>query len=101
MFLHTILAKHRYHLQPEKLFTHYRRARLDGMTEPTLVRAYYEWTGSCFAIDLKGPDGTPGVEGGWGDGQMVDTLRMDELIGDEFVYGELQAISKVFVGIDH
>ena len=104
MFLHTILAKHRYNLQPEKLFTHYKRPRLDGMTEPSLVRTYYEWTGACFAIDLKGPDGAPGTKMGWGDGQGVELNPLAELLGeqgDKETYDELQSISKVFVKIDH
>jgi hypothetical protein len=66
------------------------------MTEPTLIRAYYEWTGACFAIDLRGPDGEV-----YGDGQGVDTWSLEELIGDNFVWGELQEISKTFVGIEH
>lgn len=100
-FLHTILAKHRYNLQPEKLFTHIRKPRLDNILDPTLVRTYYEWTGACFGITLKGPDGAPGVEGGWGDGQGVEMISMEELIGDNIVWGELQSLSRTFVGIDH
>lgn len=100
-FLHTILAKHRYNLQPEKLFTHIRKPRLDGILEPSLVRTYYEWTGACFGITLKGPDGAEGVDGGWGDGQGVEMISMEELIGDNVVWGELQSLSRTFVGIDH
>jgi alpha 1,2-mannosyltransferase len=100
-FLHTILAKHRYHLQPEKLFTHVRKPRLDGITDPRLVRTYYEWTGQCFGITLKGPDGTMGVEGSWGDGQGVEMISMEELIGDNMVWRELQELSRTFVNIDH
>ena len=71
------------------------------MTEPTLVRTYYEWTGACFGIDLKGPDGAPGVKMGWGDGQGVEINSLGELIGDKTTYEELQAISRIFVNIDH
>lgn len=100
-FLHAILAKHKYNLQPEKLFTHIRKPRLDMMTEPLLIRTYYEWTGQCFGITLKGPDGSIGMKGSLNDGQAVDLISIEELLGDNIVWGELQSISRTFVNIKH
>lgn len=77
-FLHTILAKHRQHLQADKLWSHIRRPRKDNISEPTLVRTPYEFTGDCFALTLKGPDGLPGVENSMRDGQGVLTIPLEE-----------------------
>ena len=98
-FLHTILAKHRSHLQPSKLFTHIRRPVLNGINEPLLVRTLYEWTGDCFAITLKGPDGAPGFENGLGDGQGVLTLEMRDVVERE-VWEALEELSVKFVSIN-
>nr|XP_031863937.1 uncharacterized protein CI109_000581 [Kwoniella shandongensis]KAA5531009.1 hypothetical protein CI109_000581 [Kwoniella shandongensis] len=99
-FLHTILAKHRNGLQPSKLFTHIRRPRLDGISEPLLVRTLYEWTGDCFAITLKGPDGLPESENSMMDGQGVIMQHMGDLLGSGEVWEELKALSEVFVKIN-
>lgn len=98
-FLHAILAKHRYNLQPEKLFSHIRRPRLDGIAEPLLVRTLYEFTGDCFALTLKGPDGLPDSENSMMDNQGVVMQDMKEVLGDGPVWEELKALSHIFVGI--
>ncbi|WVW85356.1 hypothetical protein I302_107394 [Kwoniella bestiolae CBS 10118] len=99
-FLHTILAKHRSNLQPSKLFSHIKRPRLDGISEPLLVRTLYEFTGDCFALTLKGPDGAPGVENSMGDGQGVDTFALRDVLGDGHVWREVKRISEEFVKIN-
>jgi alpha 1,2-mannosyltransferase len=99
-FLHTILAKHRHNLQPEKLFTHIRRPRLDGIHEERLVRTYYEWTGACFAISLKGPDGVKGAENSMGDGQGVIMQELRNLLGEDVVWDELKEVAQKFVAIN-
>jgi alpha 1,2-mannosyltransferase len=100
-FLHTILAKHRYNLQAPKLFSHIRRPRLDGIMEPTLVRTLYEFTGDCFALTLKGPDGLPGSENSMLDGQGVIMTEMPEVLGGKGpVWEELSTLADVFVKIN-
>lgn len=108
-FLHTILAKHRNGLQPSKLFTHLKKPRLDGISEPLLVRTLYEFTGDCFALTLKGPDGAIDknsninkAENSMGDGQGVDTIPLKDVLGDGNgnVWRELEEISERFVKIN-
>lgn len=99
-FLHTILAKHRSHLQPSKLFSHIRRPRLDGINEPLLVRTLYEFTGDCFAINLKGPDGAANLESGMNDGQGVVVIPTKEVVGEE-VWAAIEELSEKFVGINN
>ncbi|ORY29660.1 mannosyltransferase putative-domain-containing protein [Naematelia encephala] len=100
-FLHAILAKHRWNLQPDKLFSHIRRPRLDGILEPRLVRTLYEFTGDCFALTLKGPDGLPGVDNSMLDGQGVEMVDMREVLGKDEVWEALKEISERFVMINH
>ncbi|KAJ6590382.1 mannosyltransferase putative-domain-containing protein [Mycena sp. CBHHK59/15] len=100
-FLQAILAKYRWNLQPDKLFSHIRRPRLDGSKEPLLVRTLYEFAGDCFAITLKGPDGMPGAENSMGDGQGVVMDDMKDLLGGGAVCEELRALSEKFVRINH
>jgi alpha 1,2-mannosyltransferase len=104
-FLHTILAKHRSNLDPAKLWSHYRRPRLDDIDEPTLTRTLYEWTGDCFAIQLKGPDGLPTSANSFRDGQGVLTEKMDTAFGplgeEDEVYKALMEIAPTFVSIAH
>ena len=100
-FLHAILAKHRWNLQPDKLFSHIRRPRLDGSREPLLVRTLYEYTGDCFALTLKGPDGALDAENSMQDGQGVVMESMEDALGNEAVWEELRALSEVFVRINH
>ncbi|KAK1927346.1 mannosyltransferase putative-domain-containing protein [Papiliotrema laurentii] len=97
-FLHTILAKGRDKLQPSKLFSHVTMPRLDGINEPLLVRTLYEFTGQCFAISLKGPDGAPGSERSVGDGQGVLTLSTKDVVGRE-TWQALEALSEKYVSI--
>ncbi|KAK6910896.1 hypothetical protein I203_104931 [Kwoniella mangroviensis CBS 8507] len=99
-FLHTILAKHRSNLQPSKLFSHIKRPRLDGISEPLLVRTLYEFTGDCFALTLKGPDGAPRVENSMMDGQGVDTYPLKDVLGDGHVWREVARLSEEFVKIN-
>ena len=98
-FLHTILGKHRYNLQAPKTFSHLRRPRLDAINEPQLVRTLYEFTGDCFAITLKGPDGAKTLDGTVGDGQGVITVPMRGIVG-EAVWAGLEQISTEFVSIN-
>ena len=100
-FLHAILAKHRWNLQPDKLFSHIRRPRLDGSREPLLVRTLYEFTGDCFALTLKGPDGALDAENSMQDGQGVVMESMEDVLGNGAVWEELKALSEVFVRINH
>lgn len=102
-FLHTILAKHRSNLDPSKLWSHIRRPRLDGIAEPTLYRTLYEFTGDCFAVQLKGPDGLPHSRNSMRDGQGLLTEPMETAFGpggetDE-VYLALKDIAPLFVKI--
>jgi alpha 1,2-mannosyltransferase len=99
-FLHAILAKHRENLQHSKLFSHIRRPRLDGITEPQLVRTLYEYTGDCFAITLKGPDGASDTSSGVLDGQGVVMDDMRNLLGDDRVWKALENLSQDFVAIN-
>jgi alpha 1,2-mannosyltransferase len=98
-FLHAILAKHRNNLQPSKLFSHITRPRLDGISEPRLVRTLYEFTGDCFAITLKGPDGMPDSPNSMMDGQGVIVEDMKDLLGGGEVWEALVQISEKFVAI--
>lgn len=100
-FLHGILAKHRWNLQPDKLFSHIRRPRLDGSQEPLLVRTLYEFTGDCFALTLKGPDGAPDVENSMMDGQGVVMESMKDILGGGEVWEALVELSNKFVRINH
>ncbi|WVR09404.1 hypothetical protein IAU60_006471 [Kwoniella sp. DSM 27419] len=99
-FLHTILAKHRNNLQASKLFSHIRRPRLDGISEPLLVRTLYEFTGDCFALTLKGPDGAPDAENSMGDGQGVDMVPMKDVLGGGRIWDELERLQEDFVKIN-
>lgn len=99
-FLHTILAKHRHGLQADKLFTHLRRPRLDDIDEPLLVRTLYHWTGDCFAITVKGPDGAKEAENSMGDGQGAYIQELSGVLGNGKVWEELQNMSEAFVGIN-
>lgn len=97
-FLHTILAKHKQNLQPSKLFSNVRKPRLDRINEPLLVRTLYEFSGQCFDINLKGPDGHADTENGMGDGQGVVVLNTKDVVGAKAWKG-LQEISEQFVAI--
>ncbi|WWC63550.1 uncharacterized protein I303_106154 [Kwoniella dejecticola CBS 10117] len=99
-FLHTILAKHRQNLQPSKLFSHIKRPRLDGIAEPLLVRTLYEFTGDCFALTLKGPDGAPDAENSMRDGQGVDMYPLKDVLNDGHVWKEVERLSEDFVKIN-
>lgn len=98
-FLHAILAKHRNNLQPSKLFSHITRPRLDGISEPLLVRTLYEFTGDCFAITLKGPDGLPDSPNSMMDGQGLEVEEMKDVLGGAEVWHALEEISEKFVKI--
>ena len=100
-FLHGILAKHRWDLQPDKLWSHIRRPRLDGSQEPLLVRTPYEFTGDCFALTLKGPDGLPDAENSMMDGQGVIMESMRDVLGGGAVWDALRTLSDTFVRINH
>lgn len=102
-FLHTILSKHRKNLDPAKLWSHVRKPRLDGISEPTLTRTLYEFTGDCFAITLKGPDGLPNSTNSMRDYQGVLTEPLSTVFGpngetDE-IYLALMDIAPTFVAI--
>jgi alpha 1,2-mannosyltransferase len=100
-FLHMILTKHRRApLQPEKLFSHLLRPRLDGINDDRLVRTYYEWTGACFAITLKGPDGARGVDNSVGDGQGLVMQEMKDVLGEGKQWEELMDVARRFVRIN-
>lgn len=75
------------------------RPRLDGINEPLLVRTLYEFTGDCFAITLKGPDGAPDSERSVGDGQGVLILPTKEVVGKK-TWEALEALSEKFVAIN-
>jgi alpha 1,2-mannosyltransferase len=102
-FLHTILSKHRQNLDPSKLWSHVRKPRLDGISEPTLTRTLYEFTGDCFAVTLKGPDGLPNSPNSMRDGQGVLTLPLAKMFGeqgeDDVIYQALMEIAPTFVSI--
>ncbi|GMK55928.1 hypothetical protein CspeluHIS016_0209840 [Cutaneotrichosporon spelunceum] len=100
-FLHTILLKHRYGLQPEKLFSHVKRPRRDFILDPTLVRTLYEFTGDCFAITLKGPDGLPGEPNSILDGQgtVVETTE-ETLSRNPGVWNELAHVAAFLAGLN-
>jgi alpha 1,2-mannosyltransferase len=97
-FLHTILSKNRPGLQPSKVFSHIRHPRLDSIREPSLVRIPYDFTGSCFSVEIKGPDGE--LEGSVMDGQGLVEDELKNVVGKEF-WGELEKISEEFVRINH
>lgn len=102
-FLHTILAKHRQNLQADKLWSHIRKPRLDNITEPSLRRTLYEFTGDCFALTLKGPDGAKGAENSFGDGQGVLTLPLEDAFTggkDNKMLQEVQRLAQPFVDIN-
>lgn len=101
-FLHTILAKHRRGLQPDKLFSHLMRPRIDNISEPTLVRTPYEFTGDCFKIFLKGTDGLPESENSMRDGQGVLTESVESVMGglENPVYVALRDLAQTFVDIN-
>lgn len=102
-FLHTILAKHRQNLQADKLWSHIRKPRLDNITEHSLRRTLYEFTGDCFALTLKGPDGAKGAENSFGDGQGVLTLPLEDAFTggkDNKMLQELQRLAQPFVDIN-
>jgi alpha 1,2-mannosyltransferase len=98
-FLHTILTKHRYGLQPDKLFSHVKRPREDGILDPRLVRTLYEYTGDCFAITLKGPDGLPDSENSYFDGQGTLILPSSEVL-PEHVWTALSDMSAAIAGLN-
>ncbi|KAJ9118619.1 hypothetical protein QFC22_003839 [Naganishia vaughanmartiniae] len=101
-FLHTILAKHRRGLQPDKLFSHLRRPRIDNISEPSLVRTPYDFTGDCFALTLKGPDGLASAENSMRDGQGVLTETVEGAMGglDNPTYVALRDLAQTFVDIN-
>lgn len=100
-FLHTILLKARYGLMPERLFSHAKRPRLNQINDPRLVRTLYQFTGECFAIDLKGPDGAPGAPNSYGDGQgeIIEPMQ-DVLRHNPAVWAWLRDNSKKIAGIN-
>jgi len=102
-FLHTILSKHRKNLDPSKLWSHVRKPRLDGISEPSLTRTLYEFTGDCFAITLKGPDGLLTSPNSFRDGQGLLTLPLAEVFGeqgeDHKMYQALMEIAPKFVAM--
>lgn len=73
--------------------------RLDGINEPLLVRTLYEFTGDCFSIDLKGPDGKAGSDRSMGDGQGVMVIPTREVVG-ETTWAALEEISEKYVAIN-
>lgn len=79
-FLHTILLKARYGLQPDKLLSHVKRPRLNQINDERLVRTLYQFTGECFAIDLKGPDGAPDAPNSYGDGQGTEIETFESVL---------------------
>ncbi len=101
-FLHVILGKHRHNLQAAKLWSHIKRPRLDGIDEPTLVRTPYEFTGDCFAIFQKGPDGLEESENSMRDGQGVLTEELWEAFGGPKnpVYRALKEMAQPYVDIN-
>jgi alpha 1,2-mannosyltransferase len=101
-FLHTILAKHRRGLQPDKLFSHLRRPRIDNISEPSLVRTPYDFTGDCFALTLKGPDGLASAENSMRDGQGVLTETVESVMGglENPTYVALRDLAQTFVDIN-
>ncbi|KAI5450515.1 hypothetical protein NCC49_002972 [Naganishia albida] len=101
-FLHTILAKHRRNLQPDKLFSHLMRPRIDNISEPTLVRTPYHFSGDCFKLERKGPDGLPDSENSMRDGQGVLTEEVESVMGGTAnpVYVALKELAQTFVDIN-
>ncbi|CAK9781972.1 hypothetical protein CC85DRAFT_313059 [Cutaneotrichosporon oleaginosum] len=100
-FLHTILLKHRYGLQPSRLFSHTKRPRADFILDPRLVRTLYEFTGDCFAITLKGPDGLPGEPNSVLDGQGVIVETTEEVLSrNPGVWKELDGVAAFLAGLN-
>lgn len=100
-FLHTILLKARYGLQPDKLLSHVKRPRLDQINDPRLVRTLYQFTGECFAIDLKGPDGAPGAPNSYGDGQGVEIDTFEHVLAhNPAVWAWIRDNAKKIAGIN-
>lgn len=100
-FLHTILLKHRYGLQPAKLFSHTKRPREDFILDPRLVRTLYEFTGDCFAITLKGPDGTPGEPNSMLDGQGTLIQTTEEVLErNPGVWEALSGVAEFLAGLN-
>jgi alpha 1,2-mannosyltransferase len=64
-----------------------------------LVRTLYEFTGDCFAITLKGPDGLPDSPNSMMDYQGVVMEDMKDLLGGKEVWEALVEISEKFVAI--
>ncbi len=100
-FLHAILHKHRRHLQADRLWSHLMRPRLDGVNEPTLVRTPYHFTGECFGVTQKGPDGLETSENSMRDGQGVIVEAIEDVLGgtDSPTYVALMQLAKKFVQI--
>lgn len=100
-FLHNILTKHRYGLQPDKLFSHAKRPVQDFILDSRLVRTLYEFTGDCFAITLKGPSGLPDEPNSYGDGQDVIIEPMsDVLYRDPHIWEALRDLQKRIAGMN-
>lgn len=63
------------------------------------MRTLYEYTGMCFAITLKGPDGSSDVVNSYGDGQGIVMDEMNDVLAPE-VWAELERIGPEFVRIN-
>lgn len=89
-------------MQPDKLFSHLMRPRIDNISEPTLVRTPYEFTGDCFKLSLKGPDGLPETENSMRDGQGVLTESVESMMGGVTnpTYLALRELAQTFVDIN-
>ncbi|KAJ9126143.1 hypothetical protein QFC24_002416 [Naganishia onofrii] len=89
-------------LQPDKLFSHLRRPRIDNISEPSLVRTPYDFTGDCFALTLKGPDGLTSAENSMRDGQGVLTETVESVMGglENPTYVALRDLAQTFVDIN-
>jgi alpha 1,2-mannosyltransferase len=68
--------------------------------EPTLIRTLYEFTGDCFALSLKGPDGLSSSENSMLDGQGVIMFELADVLNNVTVWDELVELSKSFVMIN-
>ncbi|KAL1407822.1 hypothetical protein Q8F55_007257 [Vanrija albida] len=98
-FLHTILGKVRYGLNPEKVFSHFKRPREDYINDKRLVRTDYQYTGECFDITLKGPDGLPDTPNSYGDGQGTLIPEMSTAL-DPAIWAGLHGMAKEFVELN-
>lgn len=78
------------------------RPRIDNISEPTLVRTPYEFTGDCFKIFRKGPDGLPDSENSMRDGQGVLTEDVESVMGGlgNPAYVALRELAQTFVDIN-